>query len=79
MSPLSPMERIANALEGIESMMRTDREMMRHAESRAMEQVHPAECKHPRESRLTSTRGAQVRLGCSLCGSEDISKVRGVA
>lgn len=68
-------ERIATALERLVEIMETDRQEMRHAELEAAAVPTPQECEHPREHRYDNSKGAQVRRGCSLCGSEDISKV----
>ena len=69
-----PMERIADALEGIETMMREDRDMMIAPASEYA--VAPGECDHPRDMRDTNESVSPPRLGCSKCGINDITKTR---
>lgn len=72
-----PMERIADALEGIETMMREDRDMMIHADREASQHyVDPRDCDHPRDMRDTNESVSPPRLGCSKCGVDDITKMR---
>lgn len=69
------LERIADALEGIEQMMREDRDMMQRHQEEAAQYVDPATCEHPRTHRVPHEDGAFARIGCQLCGADDITKI----
>lgn len=71
---LKAQESIAESLRRIADMMQADRQMLAHAQREAAEYVDPVDCDHPPEHRTHSQSGAQIRLGCSRCGVDDISK-----
>lgn len=64
---------IAESLRRMADMMAADREAMEEAERDAASRVAPEECPHPRAYRIEHKQGAQVTLGCQLCGCSDIT------